>query len=103
MIGWVAATDELSTPAFILGAILFVWQIPHFLALAWLYREDYARGGFAMLPVIDREGRITCQVIVVSMLLLMATALMATLANIAGPVYAIGSLIIGAWMFIGID
>lgn len=98
MIGWVAATGKLNTPAFVLGAILFVWQIPHFLALAWLYREDYARGGFAMLPVIDRDGRITCQVIVISMLLLMATALMATLANIAGPAYAMGSLVIGGWM-----
>lgn len=98
MIGWGAATGSLDTSAFVLGAILFVWQIPHFLALAWLYREDYARGGFAMLPVIDRDGRITCQVIVISTLLLMATALMATLANIAGPAYAMGSLVMGAWM-----
>jgi protoheme IX farnesyltransferase len=100
MIGWVAATGTLDAPAFVLGAILFVWQIPHFLALAWLYREDYARGGFAMLPVIDRDGRITCQVIVISTLLLMATALMATLANIAGPAYAMGSLAIGGWMLV---
>jgi protoheme IX farnesyltransferase len=59
MMGWAAATGRLDAGAWILGGILFAWQIPHFLALAWLYREDYARGGFLMLPAIDREGRLT--------------------------------------------
>jgi protoheme IX farnesyltransferase len=59
MMGWAAATGRLDAGAWILGAVLFAWQIPHFLALAWLYREDYARGGFRMLPAIDREGRLT--------------------------------------------
>ncbi len=59
MIGWAAATDSLPAGAWILGAILFAWQIPHFLALAWMYREDYARGGFRMLPAIDPAGNLT--------------------------------------------
>jgi protoheme IX farnesyltransferase len=59
MMGWTAATGRLDAGAWILGGILFAWQIPHFLALAWLYREDYARGGFRMLPAVDREGRLT--------------------------------------------
>ena len=59
MMGWAAATGHLGAGAWILGGVLFVWQIPHFLALAWLYREDYARGGFRMLPSVDTEGRVT--------------------------------------------
>jgi len=59
MMGWAAATGRLDAGAWILGGILFAWQIPHFLALAWLYREDYARGGFRMLPAVDLEGRLT--------------------------------------------
>jgi protoheme IX farnesyltransferase len=59
MMGWSAATGGLEPGAWILGGLLFVWQIPHFLALAWLYREDYERGGFRMLPTVDGEGRLT--------------------------------------------
>ena len=59
MMGWTAATGSLDAGAWILGGILFVWQVPHFLALAWMYREDYERGGFRMLPAVDVEGRIT--------------------------------------------
>jgi protoheme IX farnesyltransferase len=61
MMGWAAATGRLDAGAWILGGILFAWQIPHFLALAWLYREDYARGGFRMLPAVDLEGRLTAR------------------------------------------
>jgi heme o synthase len=98
MIGWVAASNTLDTGAWLLAAILFVWQLPHFFALAWLYREDYARGGYAMLPVVDRKGQVTCQVIVLTSLMLLPLALAATLLSIAGMVFAIGSLLLGAWM-----
>jgi len=98
MIGWVAATGSLEVGAWVLGGILFVWQIPHFLALAWLYRDDYSRGGFVMLPVLDREGRLTCQVVVLTSLLLLPLGLLATLQNIAGYIYAVGSLLLGLWM-----
>jgi len=98
MIGWVAATGSMDVGGWVLGAILFVWQIPHFLALAWLYREDYQRGGYAMLPVIDRGGQMTCNIIVLTSLLLLPLGLMATLVGVAGLVYAIGSVILGLWM-----
>ncbi len=98
MIGWVAASGRLDPGAWVLGVILFVWQIPHFFALAWLYREDYRRGGFAMLPVIDPDGRLTGQVVVVSSLLLLPVALAATLFGLAGWVYALGSTIAGLWL-----
>lgn len=98
MIGWVAATGSLDLGAWALGGVLFIWQIPHFLALAWLYREDYARGGFAMLPVIDRDGRLTCQVIVLTSMLLLPAGLLATLLNVSGYLYALGSLALGIWM-----
>jgi protoheme IX farnesyltransferase len=98
MIGWVAATGSIDHGAGLLGGILFVWQIPHFLALAWLYRDDYARGGFVMLPVIDRNGRLTCRVIVLSALLLVPLGLLMALLNLAGSLYAIGSLALSLWM-----
>jgi len=98
MIGWVAATGSMDVGGWVLGAILFVWQIPHFLALAWLYREDYERGGYAMLPVIDRAGQMTCNVIVLTSLLLLPLGLMATLLGVAGLGYAFGSVLLGLWM-----
>jgi protoheme IX farnesyltransferase len=100
MIGWVAASGRIDPGAWALAAILFVWQIPHFLALAWLHRDDYSRGGFAMLPAIDRNGQLTGRVIVVSCLMMMMVALGATLFRVAGPFYAAGSLLIGLWWLI---
>ncbi|MHC4219091.1 MAG: heme o synthase [Planctomycetota bacterium] len=98
MIGWVAATGTLEPGAWILGALLFVWQIPHFFALAWLYRDDYARGGFAMLPVVDRTGRLTGQVVVLTSLSLLPLALVATLAGLTGWLFAAGSIVLGLWI-----
>jgi protoheme IX farnesyltransferase len=98
MIGWVAATGRLDPGAWILGTLLFVWQIPHFFALAWLYRDDYARGGFVMLPVVDRTGRLTGQVVVLTSLCLVPLGLAATLAGLSGGVYAAGSVLLGLWI-----
>ncbi|MHC4141847.1 MAG: heme o synthase [Planctomycetota bacterium] len=98
MIGWVAATGRLEPGAWILGTLLFVWQIPHFFALAWLYRDDYARGGFVMLPVVDRTGRLTGQVVLLTSLCLVPLALAATLAGLSGLVYAAGSVLLGLWI-----
>lgn len=98
MIGWVAATGRLDHGAWVLAAILFVWQLPHFLALAWLYRDDYARGGFAMLPIIDRRGQLTCQVAVLTSLALLPIGLMMTMVGVAGWVYAVGSTVLGCWL-----
>jgi len=64
MIGWVAATGSLDRGAWLLFGILFLWQFPHFHAIAWMYREDYARAGIMMLPVVDREGTRTFRQII---------------------------------------
>ena len=97
-IGWVAAAGRLEPGAWLLAALLFVWQIPHFFALAWMYRADYARGGFAMLPVLDRSGRLTGQVAVITALALVPASLSATLLGLAGWVYAAGSIVLGTWL-----
>ncbi len=100
MIGWVAASGHLDPGAWILAGLLFVWQIPHFFALAWMYREDYARGGFVMLPVLDTNGRLTGQVVVLTSLGLVPLGLAATLWGLAGVVYAVGSVVLGVWLVI---
>jgi protoheme IX farnesyltransferase len=97
MIGWAAATDGLSAGAWIIGGLLFVWQLPHFLALAWLYREDYRKGGHAMLPVIDHQGAVTAQTMVTTALLLVPIGLAATLYGITGWFSAVVCLLMGAW------
>jgi protoheme IX farnesyltransferase len=95
VIGWAAARQELEPGAFVLFAILFLWQIPHFLAIAWLYREDYAKGGLPMLPVIDPEGRITGRQAVANSLALLLVSLVPTAARLAGPWYLGGAVVLG--------
>jgi protoheme IX farnesyltransferase len=98
VIGWTAATGTMAPGAWALFGILFVWQLPHFLALAWLYREDYAAGGFAMLPSRDPDGAITAQVCVLTSLLLVPIGLLGTLTGVAGVVYALTAVVGGAWL-----
>ena len=95
MVGWAAATGEVGLGAWILFLILFIWQHPHFYAIAWLHREDYARGGFKMLSVVNPCGtRIAHQVLVFSFLLIPAS-LWLTRAEITGPLYFRGALVLG--------
>ena len=94
-IGWVAARGEVTIEAWVLFAILFLWQFPHFLAIAWMYRDDYARAGIKMLPVVEPEGRVTGQQIVVYTLLLIPVSLLPVLVNLAGSGYLIGASVIG--------
>ncbi len=95
MMGWSAVTGGLEYGAWILGATLFVWQIPHFLALAWLYREDYVRGGFRMLPVLDPSGSLTSQVVLIYTIALLPIGLAAVHAGIGGWVFLVGSTLLG--------
>ncbi len=97
MIGWAGAAGGLGAGAWLLGAILFAWQIPHFMALAWLYRDDYERGGFRMLPIVDQSGGLTCRVIVLYLVAMIPLALILTLFGYTGIIYAIGSVILGAY------
>jgi protoheme IX farnesyltransferase len=95
LLGWAAASDSLSTGAWVLFAILFLWQFPHFFAIAWMYREDYARAGILMLPVVEPEGRITKQQIVLWTLLLVPVSLAPAALGISGIVYFFGALLLG--------
>ncbi len=95
LIGWTAARGELSLEAWVLFAILFLWQFPHFLAIAWMYREDYARAGILMLPVVEPDGRITGQQIVVYTLMLLPVSLLPTALGISGKIYLLGAIILG--------
>jgi protoheme IX farnesyltransferase len=95
LMGWTAATGEVTMGAWALFAILFLWQFPHFLAIAWMYKEDYARAGIVMLPVVEPDGRLTAQQIVVNTLMLIPVSLMPTLLGISGSVYMVGAIILG--------
>ena len=94
-IGWAAARGSLDAGAFVLFAILFLWQIPHFLAIAWIYREDYARGGLPMLPVLDPEGKVTGRQAVANSLALLLVSLTPRAAGLAGNVYLVGAVVLG--------
>ena len=90
--GWAAARGTLSGEAWILFWILFLWQLPHFLALAWMYRDDYARAGFKMLSVGDPDGRMTFGHSTLYAAALLPVSLAPTIVGIAGTVYFVGAL-----------
>jgi protoheme IX farnesyltransferase len=96
LIGWAAARGEMGLEAWVLFGILFLWQFPHFLAIAWMYREDYARAGIMMLPVVEPEGRITGQQIILYTAILLPVSLLPTLLGTSGGVYFFGALILGS-------
>lgn len=95
LMGWVAARNEISIGGWALFAILFFWQLPHFLAIAWIYRDQYARAGFVMLPVVDPDGTRTGRQAVSHTLGLLPVSLGPFLLHLAGPVYLFGALILG--------
>ena len=95
LMGWTAATDRISEGGWALFAILFFWQLPHFLAIAWIYREEYAKAGFAMLPVEDPDGRRTGRQAVSHTLGLLAVSLCPAWFEVAGRVYFLGALVLG--------
>jgi protoheme IX farnesyltransferase len=96
LIGWAAATGELSLKAWSLFFILFLWQFPHFLAIAWMYREDYERGGFRMLPLEDRDGFVTGQQILIYTMALIPISLLPSALGLTGLVYVSGALLLGS-------
>ena len=95
VIGWVAARGELSVDAWVLFAILFLWQIPHTLAIACLYREDFAKAGIHFLPVIEPDGDSTNRQIIVHCSALLAVSLLPTLIGLAGALYFVVALVLG--------
>ncbi|NOS99566.1 MAG: protoheme IX farnesyltransferase [Phycisphaerales bacterium] len=95
VIGWTAAAGSLTPRAWLLFGIVFVWQIPHFLAIAWLYRDDYAAAGFAVLPVIEPTGRRTVIQAILFSLALIPVSLLPTFFGLVGYVYYVGALVLG--------
>jgi protoheme IX farnesyltransferase len=94
LMGWAAGRGVLDAGAWVLFAVQFLWQFPHFLSIAWLYREDYARAGINMLPVIDKEGSETGTQIVLYSLALVPISILPSYAGIAGNTFAIGALLL---------
>jgi protoheme IX farnesyltransferase len=95
MMGWAAVRNELDLAAWVLFGILFFWQLPHFLAIAWLCREDYARGGFPMLPVLDPDGTRTGRQAILYGAALVPISLLPSLLGLMGTVYFVGALAFG--------
>ena len=97
VIGYAAAAGTVSKEACVLGAILFLWQFPHFYSIAWMYRDDYARAGIRMLPVVEPDGRSTARQIVVYGMALIPVSLTPALMGMSGIVYGVGALVLGLW------
>ncbi len=95
LMGWTAARGEVGLEGWSLFAILFFWQLPHFMAIAWIYRDDYARGGFAMVPVFDPEGRRTAWLAVSHTLGLLPVSLAPFILRMAGEWYFAGAVVLG--------
>ncbi len=93
MIGWTAATGKLDSGAWLLFAILFFWQFPHFYAISWMYREDYSRAGILMLPVVDKDGTRTFRQIILYASGLVAASLLPAVMGFAGVLYFFGALV----------
>lgn len=95
LIGWAAARGTLSREGWVLFAILFVWQFPHFMSIAWIYRDDYARAGIRMLPVVDPKGDATFGVIITMSAILVPMTLLPSVVGMAGIRYFFGALVLG--------
>ncbi|MEJ2085529.1 MAG: heme o synthase [Acidobacteriota bacterium] len=100
LMGWAAVDNSIGVGGWVLFGILFLWQLPHFLAIAWLCREDYARAGFPMLPVIEPNGRSTARQMILYGAALLPVSLLPTILGLTGPTYFLGTLALGCF-FLG--
>jgi protoheme IX farnesyltransferase len=100
VIGWTAAGGPLGPEVLALFLILFVWQVPHFLAIAWIYRDDYGRAGLKMLPVVDGQDGMTGRQMVTYCLALLPVSLAPVGMHVAGPIYLAGALVLGGFFLI---
>lgn len=100
LMGWTSAANEITIGAWALFALLFLWQFPHFLAIAWMYKEQYAKAGIKMLPVMEPDGRITARQIVFFTIMLVPISLAPFFLGFAGVVYLVGATVLGVWFLI---
>ena len=96
VIGYAAAAGALTREAWVLFAILFLWQFPHFYSIAWMYKDDYARAGIRMLPVVEPDGRSTARQIVLFGLALIPVSLVPGILGMSGRIYLVGALLLGS-------
>lgn len=97
LMGWTAATGEITLAAWALFTIQFLWQFPHFMAIAWMYRADYAKAGILMLPVVEPEGRLTGRQIVMFAIMLFPVSLAPYFLGLSGWIYLVGAVVLGLW------
>lgn len=97
LMGWTSSANEITLGAWVLFSILFLWQFPHFLAIACMYREQYAKAGILMLPVIEKDGKLTARQIVTFTVILLPVSVAPFFIGLAGPVYLVGSILLGGW------
>ena len=100
VIGWAAATNTLSIEGWVLFGIVFMWQMPHFLAIAWMYRDDYGRAGMPLLPVIEPDGRSTGRQAVLYTAALIPLSMMPTGVGLATARYLVGAIVLGAILMV---
>lgn len=100
LMGWTAAANEISIGAWALFATQFLWQFPHFLAIAWMYRDQYAKAGILMLPVVEPSGKITARQIVMFAVMLVPVSLAPFFFGQAGMIFLIGASLLGLWFLI---
>ncbi|MFV0388342.1 MAG: heme o synthase [Pyrinomonadaceae bacterium] len=97
LMGWTAAAGFISLPALFLFALLFFWQFPHFLAIAWMYKDQYAKAGIKMLPVVEPDGRITARQIVIFTLFLLPISVAPYFLGLSGKIFLVGASVLGIW------
>lgn len=95
VIGWAAATGDVTLPALVLFGIVFFWQMPHFLAIAWMYRDEYARAGMPLLPVIEPDGRSTGRQVVLYATVLVPISMLPAAVGLATVNYLVGAFTLG--------
>ena len=100
LIGWCAARGEITLEGLSLFAILFVWQLPHFFAIAWLYRDDYAAGGMRMLPIVDPDGRVTAQAMIGLCVLLIPVSMGPALLQMTGQLFLVCSVLLSVYFLV---
>ncbi len=103
VLGWTAVRGRLEWGTLVLFAILFVWQFPHFFSIAWLYREDYAKGGVRMLPVVEEDGRSTARRILIYSVALIPVSVLPSVMGMTGRIYFVGAIVLGlALLYFGV-
>lgn len=100
LMGWTSSANEITLGAWVLFALLFLWQFPHFLAIASMYKEQYRKAGILMLPVVEKEGRLTAIQIVTFTVMLLPISIAPFFIGVAGYIYLVGASLLGIWFLV---